>query len=103
MGTGPGLCQRRRGDGDGAGRAGLPGRGGRRPQLAAETQAECLRGLERAEAVLTAARASVLAAFTVGQGLLGGRGLQRAVLADAQDAGSPAAPRPATPRGPSGL
>ena len=37
-------------------------------QLAAETQAECLRGLERAEAVLTAARASVLAAFTTGKG-----------------------------------
>ena len=37
-------------------------------QLAAETQAECLRGLERAEAVLTAARASVLSAFTTGQG-----------------------------------
>ena len=36
--------------------------------LAAETQAECLRGLERAEAVLTAARASVLSAFTVGKG-----------------------------------
>ena len=36
--------------------------------LAAETQAECLRELERAEAVLTAARASVLAAFTAGQG-----------------------------------
>jgi hypothetical protein len=37
-------------------------------QLAAETQAECLRGLERAEAVLTAARASVLSAFTAGKG-----------------------------------
>ena len=37
-------------------------------QLAAETQAECLRGLERAEAVLTAARASFLSAFTVGKG-----------------------------------
>src|SRR5580704_15441446 len=36
--------------------------------LAAETQAECLRGLERAEAVLTAARASVLSAFTAGKG-----------------------------------
>src|SRR6185437_15061570 len=36
--------------------------------LAAETQAECLRGLERAEAVLTAARASVLSAFTTGKG-----------------------------------
>ena len=37
-------------------------------QLAAETQAECLRGLERTEAVLTAARASVLSAFTAGKG-----------------------------------
>src|SRR5689334_13802859 len=37
-------------------------------QLAAETQAGCLRGLERTEAVLTAARASVLSAFTAGQG-----------------------------------
>ena len=36
--------------------------------LAAESQAECLRGLERAEAVLTAARASVLSAFTTGKG-----------------------------------
>ena len=36
--------------------------------LAAETQAECLRGLERTEAVLTAARASVLSAFTAGKG-----------------------------------
>jgi hypothetical protein len=36
--------------------------------LAAESQAECLRGLEQAEAVLTAARASVLSAFTAGKG-----------------------------------
>jgi hypothetical protein len=36
--------------------------------LAAESQAECLRGLERSEAVLTAARASVLSAFTAGKG-----------------------------------
>ena len=36
--------------------------------LAAETQAGCLRGLERAEAVLTAGRASVLSAFTAGKG-----------------------------------
>jgi hypothetical protein len=36
--------------------------------LAAEAQAECLRGLERAEAVLTAARASCLSAFTIGKG-----------------------------------
>ena len=37
-------------------------------QLAAETQAECLRDLERADATITAARASFLSAFTVGQG-----------------------------------
>ena len=37
-------------------------------QLPAATQAECLRGLERAESVITAARASLLAGFTAGQG-----------------------------------
>jgi hypothetical protein len=37
-------------------------------QLAAATQAECLRELEQADAVLTAARAFVLAGFTAGQG-----------------------------------
>jgi len=37
-------------------------------QLGAATQAECLRGLERADSVITAARASVLAGFTAGQG-----------------------------------
>jgi Domain of unknown function (DUF222) len=37
-------------------------------QLAAATQAECLRELEQADAVLTAARAFVLAEFTAGQG-----------------------------------
>jgi hypothetical protein len=36
--------------------------------LAAESQAGCLRDLERAEAVLTAGRASVLSAFTAGKG-----------------------------------
>ncbi len=36
--------------------------------LAAETQARCLQGLEQATAMGTAARASVLAAFTSGQG-----------------------------------
>ena len=38
------------------------------PQLSAATQAECLRELEQADAVLTAARAFVLAGFTAGQG-----------------------------------
>jgi Domain of unknown function (DUF222) len=37
-------------------------------QLAAETQAECLRTLERTDAISTAARASFLSAFTVGKG-----------------------------------
>ena len=37
-------------------------------QLSAAIQAECLRGLERAGSVLTAARASMLAGFTAGQG-----------------------------------
>ena len=37
-------------------------------QLGAETQARCLRALEEAAAAVTAARASVLAAFTAGQG-----------------------------------
>ena len=37
-------------------------------QLAAETQAECLRGLERIDAISTAARASFLSAFTIGKG-----------------------------------
>src|SRR4029077_16824731 len=40
-------------------------------QLSAATQAECLRGPERADAVATAARASMLAGFTVGQGYSG--------------------------------
>ena len=40
-------------------------------RLAAATQAECLRELEQAGAVATAARASVLAAFTAGQGYAG--------------------------------
>jgi hypothetical protein len=37
-------------------------------QLTAETQAECLRGLERADAISAAARAWFLSAFTVGKG-----------------------------------
>ena len=37
-------------------------------QLSAEAQAECLRGLERTDAISTAVRASFLAAFTVGRG-----------------------------------
>src|SRR5215472_19165333 len=37
-------------------------------QLSAATQADCLRELERSGAVVTAARASMLAGFTAGQG-----------------------------------
>jgi hypothetical protein len=37
-------------------------------RLAAETQAECLRTLERTDAISTAVRASFLSAFTVGKG-----------------------------------
>ena len=37
-------------------------------QLAAETQAQCLLGLEQVDAIETAARASLLGAFTSGQG-----------------------------------
>jgi len=37
-------------------------------QLAAETQAECLRGLERTDAISTAVRASFLSVFTVAKG-----------------------------------
>ena len=37
-------------------------------QLATVTQAECLRGLERADAIATAARASILAGFMAGKG-----------------------------------
>ena len=37
-------------------------------QLAAETQAACLRGLERSDAIATAVRASFLSAFTAGHG-----------------------------------
>ena len=36
--------------------------------MAAEEQARCLRGLEQASSVLTAARTSVLGGFTAGQG-----------------------------------
>jgi len=37
-------------------------------QLPVATQADCLRGLERSDAAVTAARASFLSAFTAGQG-----------------------------------
>jgi hypothetical protein len=37
-------------------------------QMSAQAQAECLQMMERADAIVTAARASVLSAFTSGQG-----------------------------------
>ena len=37
-------------------------------QMSAQAQAECLQMMERANAIVTAARASVLSAFTSGQG-----------------------------------
>ena len=40
-------------------------------QLSTATPAECLRELEQADAVATAARASILAGFTAGQGCAG--------------------------------
>jgi hypothetical protein len=40
-------------------------------QLAAATQAECLRELEQAAAIATAARASILAGFAGGKGYSG--------------------------------
>ena len=54
-------------------------------QLGTAAQAECLCELERAEAVLTAARAFILAGFTAGQGYSGDAELQPAGLADSQD------------------
>ena len=68
-------------------------------QLSAATQAECLRELEQAGAVLTAARAFVLAGFTAGQGYSG----------DAEYSAvswlihrHPGVPRSGIPRGPGG-
>ena len=55
------------------------------PQLAAATQAECLQILEQVTAMGTAARTSILAAFTSGQGYSRGCGLQPAGLADQPD------------------
>ena len=55
--------------------------------MAAEAQAECLLALEQGVAMSTAVRARFLAAFTAGQGLLGGRGLQPGFVADPPDPG----------------
>ena len=53
--------------------------------MAAETQAQCLRMLEQAHSMGTAARTSILAAFTAGQGYSRGCGLQSAGVADQPD------------------
>jgi hypothetical protein len=54
-------------------------------RMPASEQAECLAGLERADAIETAARASVLGAFTAGQGYCQDAGLQSPGLADPQN------------------
>ena len=70
MGNCPGLCQCREAlDMVRAGLGYLAAADAN--QLSAATQAECLRELEQAGAVATAARASVLAGFTAGQGYAG--------------------------------
>ena len=56
-------------------------------QMPAEVQAQCLIALERADAMGTAARASILAAFTAAQGYCEDGGLQSPVLADPPDPG----------------
>ena len=53
--------------------------------MAAQTQARCLRVLEQVSSAGTAARTSILAAFTSGQGYSARRGLQPAGLADPPD------------------
>jgi hypothetical protein len=40
--------------------------------MAAQAQAECLQALEQGDAIATAARARILAAFTAGQGYSAG-------------------------------
>ena len=70
-------------------------------QLAAATQAECLRELEQAGAVATAARAAMLAGFTAGQGYAGDAEYS-AVSWLMHGPGSPGAPPWGTPRGPGG-
>ena len=53
--------------------------------MAAETQAQCLQALEQINSMGSAARASILAAFTSGQGYCARRGLQPEGVADPQD------------------
>ena len=58
-------------------------------QLAAETQAECLRTLERTDAISHRGAGVVPVGVHRGQGVLGRCGLQRAVVADAPDRDHP--------------
>src|SRR5450755_3628116 len=70
-------------------------------QMATEVQAECLAGLERADAIETTARASVLGAFTAGQGYCQDADYSpRSWLI--HKTRSPRVPRPGTPRGSAG-
>ena len=70
-------------------------------QMPASEQAECLAGLERADAIETAARASVLGAFTAGQGYCQDADYSpRSWLI--HKTRSPRVPRPGTPRGSAG-
>jgi hypothetical protein len=70
-------------------------------QLAAAMQAECLRELEQADAIATAARASILAGFTAGKGY-SGDGDYSAVSWLIHRTGVTRVPRSATVPGPSG-
>jgi hypothetical protein len=68
-------------------------------QLPAATQAECLRRLERSDAIATAARAFILAGFTAGQGYADDADYS-AVAWLIHQTRSPAAPPSGTPPGP---
>ena len=55
--------------------------------MSAQAQAEALQMMERANAIVTAARASVLSAFTSGQGYSADADYSPRALADPQDPG----------------
>jgi hypothetical protein len=70
-------------------------------QLAAEEQAQCLKILEQASAMSTAARAGILGAFSSGRGYCDDADYSpRCWLIHRP--GSPRVPRPRTPPGPAG-
>ena len=56
-------------------------------QMSAQAQAEALQMMERTNAIVTAARASVLSAFTAGQGYSADADYSPAGLADPPDPG----------------